>query len=76
MECLLSYLLKFTGIYPFLIVKASDSRNITFFLFLKVECLRYHSVNGTGAVCAQTSKVLVSHREESIAGHLGITGVY
>jgi hypothetical protein len=33
--------------------------------------------NSTGAVCGQkTSKFFVSHREESIAGHVGIKGIY
>jgi hypothetical protein len=35
------------------------------------------SVNSTGAVCDQkTSKFFVSHWEESMAGHVGINGVY
>jgi hypothetical protein len=34
-------------------------------------------VNGTGAVCEQkASKFFVSSREKSIAGHMGINGVY
>jgi hypothetical protein len=34
-------------------------------------------VNGTGAVCGQkTSKILVSHCEESMAGHMGVNRVY
>jgi hypothetical protein len=34
-------------------------------------------VNGNGAVCDQkTSKFLVSHQEESMAGHVGVRGVY
>jgi hypothetical protein len=36
-----------------------------------------HGVIGSGAFCDQkTSKVLVSHREEFIAGQVGVTGVY
>jgi hypothetical protein len=35
------------------------------------------NVNGTGAVCDQkTSKFFVSHWEESMAGYVGINGVY
>jgi hypothetical protein len=35
------------------------------------------SVNGAGAVCDQkTSKFFVSHQEESMAGHVGVNGVY
>jgi hypothetical protein len=33
-------------------------------------------VNGTVAVCDQTSKFFVSHREESMAGPVGVKGVY
>jgi hypothetical protein len=34
-------------------------------------------VNNSGAVCDQkTSKFLVSHREESMARHVGINGIY
>jgi hypothetical protein len=35
------------------------------------------SVNSTGAACDQkTSKFLVFHQEESMAGHVGVKGVY
>jgi hypothetical protein len=35
------------------------------------------SVNSSGEVCDQKiSKVFVSHLEESIAGHVGVNGVY
>jgi hypothetical protein len=35
------------------------------------------AVNGSGAVCDQkSSKSFVSHQKESIAGHVGIKGVY
>jgi hypothetical protein len=34
-------------------------------------------VNDTGAVCDQkTSKFFVSHQKESMAGHVGVKGVY
>jgi hypothetical protein len=34
-------------------------------------------VNSADTVCDQkTSKFFVSHREESMAGHMGINGVY
>jgi hypothetical protein len=35
------------------------------------------TVNGAGAVCDQkTSKFFVSSGEESMAGHMGVNGVY
>jgi hypothetical protein len=35
------------------------------------------NVNSAGAVCDQkTSKFFISHQKESMAGHVGISGVY
>jgi hypothetical protein len=35
------------------------------------------NINSTGAVCGQkTSKFFISHCEESMAGHEGVSGVY
>jgi hypothetical protein len=40
-------------------------------------CAEARFVNGAGAVCDQkTSKFFVSHHKESMAGHVGVTGVY
>jgi hypothetical protein len=40
------------------------------------KCFHSLSVNNAGAVCDQTSKFFVSHREEPMAGHVAINGVY
>jgi hypothetical protein len=46
-------------------------------LWLMIHALVCECVNGTGAVCDQeTSKFFVSHQEESMAGHVGVKGVY
>jgi hypothetical protein len=37
----------------------------------------YRSVNSAGAVCDQkTSRFFVSHQKESMAGHVGVNGIY
>jgi hypothetical protein len=37
----------------------------------------HRKVNGAGGVCDQkTSKFFVSHWEKSMAGHVGVNGIY
>jgi hypothetical protein len=39
-------------------------------------CSNYPSVNDTGSVCDQKTSTFLSYGEESMARHLGVSGIY
>jgi hypothetical protein len=55
----------------------SQCRNLKKKKTKAMSLFQYATVNSTGAVCDQeSSKFFVSHQKESMAGQVGIKGVY